>query len=74
MAHAPSAVAVRPEPELEEADPASDPVLRSVLSAPVRPGRAPAWEAEVLRDAAAGRWFEGATVTAEIAARALDER
>jgi hypothetical protein len=57
--------------EVEETD---DPVLRSVLTAPVRPGQPAAWEAEALREAAAGPWFEGSSVSAEIAARARRER
>jgi hypothetical protein len=49
---------------------AEDPVLRSVLTAPVRPGQAPEWEAEVLEQAAAASWSDGVSVSAEIAARA----
>lgn len=41
---------------------------------PVRPGQPPEWEAEVLEQATAGPWFDGATVSAEIAARARPGR
>lgn len=43
----------------EEADGTDDPVLRSVLTTPVRPGQPAEWEAEALRQAAAGPWFHG---------------
>jgi hypothetical protein len=42
-----------------EEDTKDDPVLRSVLTAPVRSGQPPAWESEVLEQAASGPWFDG---------------
>jgi hypothetical protein len=67
-----STAALLPETDDRDADKATteDPVLRSVLTAPVRPGQPPAWEADVLEQAAAGPWVDGASVSAEIAARA----
>jgi len=72
MPSRPSAAALLPEDEDRalDAEATDDPVLRAVLTAPVRPDEPPEWEAEVLEQAAAGPWFDGATVSAEIAARA----
>lgn len=76
MPSRPSTAALVPEnddgtPDIDATD---DPVLHAVLTAPVRPGQPPEWEAEVLEQAAAGPWFDGATVSAEIAARARHGR
>lgn len=72
MSRRPSTAArVDVDPRAETND---DPVLAAALAAPVRPGQPPAWEAEVLEEAAAGPWFEGATVSAEIAVRARREQ
>ena len=76
MLSRPDAALVRPDAnEVDvEADTTDDPVLRSVLTAPVRPGQPPAWESEVLEQAASGPWFEGAPVSADIAARSPTKR
>lgn len=73
MPSRPSAAAVVTESEDRglDAETTDDPVLRAVLTTEVRPGQPPEWEAEVLEQAAAGPWFDGATVSAEIATRAL---
>lgn len=52
-----------------------DPVLQAVLSAPVQMGAVPEEEREAIRQAkAAGGWVKGASVSAEIAARARRSR
>lgn len=54
--------------ELEGAT-ADGPVLRSVLTTPVRPGNPAEWEALALEQAHAGPWLDSASVSAEIATR-----
>jgi hypothetical protein len=72
MSRRPSTAAHRVDVSAEQTT--DDPVLHAVLTAPVRPGQPPAWEAEALEEAAEGPWFDGASVSAEIAARARREQ
>jgi len=68
MPSRPSTVAQRFDVSDDDAT-TDDPVLHATLTAPVRPGKAPAWEAELLAEAAEGPWFEGAAVSDEIVYR-----
>lgn len=74
MPSRPRTAALQPDIDDREEEPVDDPVLRSVLTAPVRPGQPPEWESEVLQQAAIGPWFEGAPVSAEIAMRPIHHR
>ncbi|UQA60053.1 hypothetical protein [Polyangium aurulentum] len=69
MRNRPSTAAQRIDVSDEDAT-IDDPVLHATLTAPIRPGEGAPWEAEALADAAEEPWFEGASVSDEIATRA----